>query len=95
VKESDRAAAILELLGAFGVECGVEGDELWVRGGLPRPPATLSPARDHRIVMAAAALALGALARMGRGELALAGGEEVAVSYPGFFETLDSLAAKA
>ncbi len=90
-KESDRVQAVLELLQAFEIECGVEDDELWVRGGVPVAPGELHPARDHRMVMAGAALSLGALARSGGGEVLLAEADEVAVSYPGFFDALDSL----
>lgn len=95
VKESDRVEAILHMLRAFAVDCGVVGEELWVRGGVPVAPASFRPARDHRIVMASAALGLGALARAGRGELLLAECDEVAVSYPQFFTTLESLAASS
>jgi len=86
-KESDRGRAISEEFGKLGVEVGIEGDSMLVRGG--RPSGGRVDARgDHRIAMAAAVLALGAA-----GPVEIAGSECVAKSWPDFFEALDSLRA--
>jgi len=90
VKESDRVAAVVELLHAFGVEAEGSGDQLVVHGGKPHPVRHLEPAKDHRMVMSAAALAVGVLHRHG-GSIGLEGEEDVAVSFPGFFEILEKL----
>ena len=91
VKESDRVAGIISMLEAFGVECRAEGDALLIRGGGARAPRLYRPARDHRLVMACAGLALGSLSREGEGECVLDLAEEAAVSFPAFFGTLESL----
>jgi 3-phosphoshikimate 1-carboxyvinyltransferase len=84
-KESDRAAALCEEFAALGIEVGIEGDTLLVRGGRPRT-ATVDARGDHRIAMAAATSALRA-----EGPVQIEGAECVAKSYPGFFEALDTL----
>lgn len=92
VKESDRLAATLGLLAAFGVEARAEGEDLVVVGGDPRPPAGPLPASDdHRIAMAQAALGLAATARHGGAvevELGAA-----AISFPGFAAALEGVGA--
>jgi 3-phosphoshikimate 1-carboxyvinyltransferase len=88
VKESDRVRAVRELLGACDVEAWEEGEDLLVRGGRPRVGGRLTPARDHRMVMAAGALAHGALAAAGEGTCTVVGADEASVSFPGFFAAL-------
>jgi 3-phosphoshikimate 1-carboxyvinyltransferase len=83
IKESDRIAAILDLLAAAGRTGRYESGALRVFGG---PPARLAPPvlptrGDHRIVMAAALLSLR------RGGL-VENPRAVGKSYPGFLDDL-------
>lgn len=87
VKESDRVAAVEDLLRAVGVQVSSGDDWLEIQGGSPRRPERLTPADDHRMVMAACALAHGATGEGG----AVEGVPVIAVSYPGFPQTLEAL----
>jgi 3-phosphoshikimate 1-carboxyvinyltransferase len=82
VKESDRIAALADLL--FGLGVGVEAhpDGLVIRGGRPRP-AHVDSAGDHRIAMAAAVAATAVVGRS-----TVDGWDAVTVSYPGFADDL-------
>ena len=85
LKESDRASAMAEELGKFGIRCEVSENRVTVfAGGLHRPEALLSAHNDHRIVMALTLLC----SRTG-GEIS--GAEAVSKSYPDFFPTLRAL----
>lgn len=55
VKESDRFAAIVEMLGALGVRAFADGDDLHIVGGSAEVPASLQlPVyHDHRLAMTA------------------------------------------
>lgn len=87
-KESDRLAAIEQLLDAAGIACERERWRLSVHGGQPQArPVTIETHGDHRIAMAAAVLACTA------GRLRIDGGESAGVSYPGFFDALEGLRA--
>lgn len=86
-KESNRALAIIDVLGSLNIRARVEGDELLVAGGDVRGAAVDSH-NDHRIAMMAAVMALG-----GRGEVTINGAEAVNKSFPGFFDTLRSCGA--
>ncbi|MGF1509517.1 MAG: 3-phosphoshikimate 1-carboxyvinyltransferase [Myxococcota bacterium] len=87
VKESDRLAAMADVLTAFGVEVQLKDDGMDI---LPREmrPARINPRGDHRIAMTAAVMGLG-----------LSGWTEVedpdciAVSYPDFVRDLQILGA--
>ncbi len=83
LKESDRIAAILDLLAAAGAEGRFERGELRVRGrrAFPGDPPVFPTRSDHRIVMAAGLLSLSA------GGL-VENPRAVAKSYPGFFSDL-------
>lgn len=87
LKESDRIAAIAELLDAAGASAA-PGEQEIVVGGPPRPRdgvPCLPTFEDHRIAMAAALLALrlpGAL---------IENPGCVAKSYPGFFRDLETI----
>jgi 3-phosphoshikimate 1-carboxyvinyltransferase len=88
VKESDRLAAVIEMVQTLGAGAEVRGGDLMVHG--VGPDRRLSHARtdsggDHRMAMAAA---VGALAA-GEGEVS--GFECVATSYPGFPADLQTL----
>ena len=92
VKESDRIAALVAGfcgLGLIAEECP---DGFVVRGpapGAPAPAGGIADARgDHRMAMAFAIAALAA-----RTASTIEGADAVAISYPGFFDTLDRLVA--
>ena len=88
-KESDRAAALRDGLGGLGIRVRVEGDSLLIEGG--RPGAGEVDSRgDHRIAMAAAVAALGAL-----GPVLVRGAECVSKSWPTFFEDLGRLTSSS
>ncbi len=90
VKESDRIAALVAGLRALGIDADERPDGFVVRGpaaGAGRPRGGVADARgDHRMAMAFAIAALGA-----ETPSRIDGADAVAISYPGFFETLDRL----
>nr|WP_320131776.1 3-phosphoshikimate 1-carboxyvinyltransferase [uncultured Holophaga sp.] len=81
-KESDRATALVEELGALGGQVRVEGDLMRITGG-PLHGGMVDSRNDHRIAMAGAIAALHASAPVG-----IQGPGCVAKSYPAFFEHL-------
>jgi len=84
-KESDRALALQQELGALGVTIALDGDRMLVTGG-PISPAQVDAHGDHRIAMALAVATLRA-----SGPCELTGAEHVAKSYPRFFHDLNTL----
>jgi 3-phosphoshikimate 1-carboxyvinyltransferase len=90
VKESDRIAALVAGFRALGIAADERLDGFTVRGGTHarhRPTGGVADARgDHRLAMAFAIAALGA-----EGSSTIEGADAVAISYPGFFETLQRL----
>ncbi len=85
IKESDRATAMAEELGAFGIAVTVEENAVTVHGGtLHRPDRALCGHNDHRIVMA-----LSLLCTVTGGTIL--GAQAVSKSYPDFFNVLKSL----
>jgi 3-phosphoshikimate 1-carboxyvinyltransferase len=91
VKESDRIESVTMLLRALAVRATASDDGLGVRGLPSRPKGgvRLDPQGDHRIAM------LGAVAGLvSREGVELEDPEVVAVSFPGFFELLDSVAQR-
>lgn len=83
-KESDRIAAVAELLSAVGVETHATHDGLRITGGTPTATGALVRTHDdHRIAMAAATLALGA------GSLEIDEASSIDVSFPEFAATLE------
>ncbi|MDE3153490.1 MAG: 3-phosphoshikimate 1-carboxyvinyltransferase [Acidobacteriota bacterium] len=87
VKESDRITALVGGLRALGAAADEFPDGFHVHGG-GLTGGTADAAGDHRLAMA---FAIAALA--GRAPSVITGADSVAVSYPGFFETLDGLRA--
>jgi 3-phosphoshikimate 1-carboxyvinyltransferase len=86
VKESDRIAAMAEGLSAMGANISAVDDGWTITG-----PSTLQGARvrslgDHRIAMALAVAGL-----LAEGVTEIEGAECVDISYPGFFDQLESL----
>ncbi len=88
VKESDRVAALVEMVRAFGLDAEARGDAFTVRGGDPRGGATVRSHGDHRIAMAAAVLALAA-----DGETLVEDVGCVDTSFPSFAAILRGLGA--
>jgi 3-phosphoshikimate 1-carboxyvinyltransferase len=87
VKESDRIAALVAGLRALGVDAEERPDGFTVAGGSKRPAGGVANAHgDHRLAMAFAIAALAA-----DEPSTIEGSDAVAISYPGFFDTLDSL----
>ena len=90
VKESDRIAALVAGFRALGIDADERADGFIVRGRLSgsAPPSggTADARGDHRMAMAFAIAALAA------GQPSIINGSDVvAISYPGFFETLARL----
>jgi 3-phosphoshikimate 1-carboxyvinyltransferase len=86
VKESDRIAAVTSNLRAMGAQL-VEREDGWqIPGGQRLHGAEIDACGDHRIAMGFAVAALRA-----NGETLIRGADSAAISYPGFFETLDSV----
>ncbi|HSI89226.1 MAG TPA: hypothetical protein VK918_09230, partial [Pyrinomonadaceae bacterium] len=88
VKDSDRIAAIITGLRQMGADAEEFDD------GFRIGPSRLTGARvdscgDHRIAMALAVAGLFA-----RGETEIDNAECVNISFPGFFETLESVAVR-
>lgn len=81
MKESDRIASTANMLRAFGVECQEGPDSLTVTSTGDIRSCTVDGANDHRIVMAAAIMAIRA-----DGPVVIRGAEAVNKSYPTFFE---------
>jgi 3-phosphoshikimate 1-carboxyvinyltransferase len=94
VKESDRIAALVAGFRALGINADERADGFVVAGpstGSERPSGGRADARgDHRMAMAFAIAALAA-----ERPSTIDGSEVVNVSYPGFFETLSRLVARA
>jgi len=89
VKESDRITALVTGLRALGAVADERADGFLVDGHRPLSGGAAEAAGDHRLAMAFAVAALGA-----RGPSLVRGADVVDVSYPGFFETLASLASE-
>ncbi|MEM1116210.1 MAG: 3-phosphoshikimate 1-carboxyvinyltransferase [Bacteroidota bacterium] len=88
VKETDRIAATAAFLRAMGADIEERPDGLVIEGGRPLHGATVQAQHDHRIAMAAAVAALGAST-----STTVVGAEAAAVSFPAFWEALESVAA--
>ncbi len=91
VKESDRIESVTGALRAAGVHIAAHPDGFRVRGvpARPRGGTAVDAAGDHRIAM------LGALTGLvSREAIDVRGAECVGVSYPGFFEVLESLVVR-
>jgi len=79
VKESDRIATVAAALRALGGELDTFDDGLAVPGGQRLHGGVVDAAGDHRIALAAAAVAVGVT-----GKVEIDGAEVADVSYPGF-----------
>ncbi len=85
IKESNRATAMQEELGKFGINTKVYDDEVIIEGGiLNKPTEILCSHNDHRIVMS-----LSVLCSITGGTIS--GAEAVNKSYPNFFDDIKKL----
>lgn len=82
LKESDRVQAIVDQLHAVGIRCDYDNGCLFIHGGTPTG-AILSGGNDHRTVMSATVLGLGA-----KGESTVVGIEPVNKSYTEFYNDI-------
>ena len=86
VKESDRIKAVAANLRRMGAEVEELEDGMTIPGGQSLHGAELDSFSDHRIAMAFAVAALRA-----EGETLIRGAESAAISYPAFFEALETV----
>lgn len=86
VKESNRITAMVSELSKAGVCVQETADGMKIQGGAPVQAGVFDSYHDHRIAMSMAVLALGA---DGCSELQHA--DVVSISYPGFFDILNTL----
>jgi len=89
-KETDRIAATVANLRAMGAEVEEQADGLTVNGTAKLHGAKLESFGDHRIAMAFTIAAL-----LAEGESDLSGSECVAISFPEFFECLESVTERS
>jgi 3-phosphoshikimate 1-carboxyvinyltransferase len=89
IKESDRIAVVRANLRAMGADVEEREDGLKIPGGQLLHGAQVDSHGDHRIAMAFAVAALRA-----RGDTQISGADAAAVSYPGFFSTLEQIAKR-
>ncbi|WP_434530491.1 3-phosphoshikimate 1-carboxyvinyltransferase [Haloarcula sp. NS06] len=88
-KETDRVSAMAEELTKMGAEVEEHQDELFVYGADSDLAGTTVEGRaDHRIIMSLAVAGL-----VADGETTVTGAEHVDVSFPDFFDVLESLGA--
>jgi len=86
VKESDRIASVAANLRAMGAEVEEREDGLKIPGRQKLRGAEINSFGDHRIAMAFAIAALRA-----EGETTIHGADAAVISYPAFYDTLESL----
>lgn len=86
VKESDRIAVMVKNLSAMGADITGTDDGMIIRGGPALCGAQIDAFEDHRIAMSFAVASLFA-----DGETEIRGSDCVQISYPGFYEDLQSL----
>ena len=89
VKESDRIRSIAVNLRRMGAEVEEREDGLRIPGRQQLEGAEIDSFGDHRIAMAFAVAGL-----RSRGETVIRGADAAAISYPGFFATLEEIAAR-
>jgi 3-phosphoshikimate 1-carboxyvinyltransferase len=89
IKESDRLAAVTDMLGRLGADIHETDDGLVIHGGKPLTGGEVSSWGDHRIAMSAAIAAV-----LCTQPVYIRGAEAVDKSYPGFFEERRKLACR-
>ena len=88
VKETDRVAVMHEVLTACGASVDITADSMTVHGGKPLHGAPVSSHDDHRVAMAMAVCGM-----IADGEMKIDNPECAAVSFPGFYETMNRAGA--
>ena len=86
LKESDRVAAIHDMLTSLGGDVSIDGDDIIIRGHGKLRGGTVNSYNDHRIVMSAAVASI-----ICEEDVTIVGCEAAAKSYPGFFDDFASL----
>jgi 3-phosphoshikimate 1-carboxyvinyltransferase len=86
VKESDRLAVIAKELSKLGVAISERPDGLEITGGQPLVGSAVDSHGDHRIAMSLAIAGL-----VSQGAITISNAHCATVSYPNFFQTLQSL----
>jgi len=86
VKESDRIKTLATGLRVLGADVSERPDGMVIRGGRLRG-GRVEAGGDHRIAMAFAVAGL-----LAQGPVAVSGAETIAISFPGFVETLRAVA---
>jgi 3-phosphoshikimate 1-carboxyvinyltransferase len=86
VKESDRIDRMVKGLSAMGVDIVGTDDGMIIQGGRPLHGAVIDPRKDHRAAMAFTVASLAA-----EGETEIPDADCVKISYPGFYQDLNSL----
>jgi 3-phosphoshikimate 1-carboxyvinyltransferase len=86
VKESDRIATVATQLAALGARVQEHADGMTIEGGGKLGGGEVASFGDHRLAMAMAAAALA-----GGGDVRIAGADAASVSYPAFWDDLDSI----
>lgn len=89
VKESNRIDVMVKNLSAMGAHITATEDGMIIEGGHPLHGAVIDSRLDHRIAMTFAVTALAA-----DGETEIIGADCVRISYPGFYEDLNTLCGK-
>jgi 3-phosphoshikimate 1-carboxyvinyltransferase len=87
-KESDRLTGIADGLAALGARISVAGDDLEIHGPTALFGAPIDSRQDHRLAMTFAIAGL-----VARGATSVGDATSAAVSYPGFFDDIDGVAA--
>lgn len=100
IKESDRVATVLFLLGALGISAFADENTLTIIGGVGMDRPTISAPsldsfNDHRIAMAAAIGASAASPDAQNAALVIETAQAVRKSYPDFYEQFRSLGGLA
>lgn len=86
VKETDRISTVTENLKAMGAKVCPTDDGMMIEGGNPLSGAHIQSYLDHRIAMAFSIAGLAA-----EGETVIEDSQCVDVSYPEFFETMETI----
>lgn len=85
-KESDRPAAVAQVLNTLGAQVQEEADGLCITGAAGLHGGCVDSFGDHRIAMLAGCAAM----LCGSGSVTLTGGEQVAKSYPDFWKDMEA-----
>jgi 3-phosphoshikimate 1-carboxyvinyltransferase len=89
VKESDRIASMARALSKVNVEVEEREDGIIIKGTGNFKAATVQSYGDHRVAMALAVAGLKA-----QGEMIVEDAECINTSFPGFFDTLNTLRSR-